>query len=226
MKKNIKRNSIHFPLLLTVSIVIRRYKYVVTVIIICLSALPGLGQTAAESADLARRWRASMDAAEQQRIDGIKPNPFITGSHYVDSAYRIGFYFSPGDSISNKSGGGTTQIVISNKFYYMRMSTVNISMAVKNYADKQHDDTKSHTPEGITNYKVGKLKKGENQYCFCYSFRTTYTDKYGKDMIAVIRMQYGTNSSIIKFAATFPDDADAAAKETKLNDFANSVSAW
>ncbi len=192
----------------------------------CLSALPSLAQTNDENADLARKWRASMEEADRQRISGIKPGPVITGNHYVDTAYKIGFYFSPGDSIINRSANGMALITIAHGFFYLRMSSVHNSSAVKTFAEQQHDESKEKEPADIKHYKVGKLMKDDNPYHMAYTYRITFTDKQDLDMEVFIRIQYGASETKVKLAATFPNDADAPKKEQKVNDFANTVSMW
>jgi hypothetical protein len=192
----------------------------------CLSALPGFSQTNDENADVARKWRASMEEADRQWISGIKPGPVITGTHYVDTAYKIGFYFSPGDSIVNRSANGMALITIAHGFFYMRMSSVHNSSAVKTYADQQRDESKEKEPAGVKHYKVSKLMTDDNPYHMAYTYRITFTDKQDQDMVVFVRIQYGTSGTKVKLAASFPNDADAPKKEQKVNDFANTVSMW
>ena len=195
-------------------------------LLFCLSAIHGHAQTTDENADLARRWRSSMEEADRQRISGIKPGPVITGNHYVDTAYKIGFYFSPGDSIINRSANGAALITIAHGFYYMRLSSVHNNMAVKTYAEAQRDESKEKEPTGVTHYKVGKLKADDNPYHMAYTYRITFTDKQGQDMVIIVRIQYGTTETKVKLAATFPNDTEAPNMEQKVNDFANTVSMW
>ncbi len=192
--------------------------------LLCLMPFAGHAQDDKEKQDLERRWRASMEAAEEKQQAERHPKVTITGVHYVDSEYGIGFYFNSGDSIQNKSANGVAYITISNGFYYMRMNSVKYNSAVESYAKEVHERAKNLTPKSATHYKVGKLRKGENEYCLCWHYETHYTDPDGKDMMMVTRIQYGTMGKALVLVAVFPDDAEVEKKTMKLNDLANSVS--
>ena len=195
------------------------------IVLLLLSAAPVLGAAQdKEHEDLARRWAQSMDAAEHNRVAAIRPDVHISGSHYVDSAYHIGFYFAPGDSIVNKSANGEASILVTNSFYFLRMKTLSFDHSEETLAKAMHQEAKDKVPAGVTNYKVGKLRKGENQYCNCWTYEKHYTDRTGQDVVSVIRIQYGSMSKVIVMNLIFPDDEKAAQKIAKLNSFASSVS--
>ncbi|MEO6832634.1 MAG: hypothetical protein ABI378_09225 [Chitinophagaceae bacterium] len=194
------------------------------IVLLLLCAAPVLGAAQdKEHEDLARRWAQSIDAAELNRIAAIRPDVHISGSHYVDSAYHIGFYFAPSDSIKNISAAGEASFIITNSFYFLRMKTVTFDHAAQMLAKAMHQDAKDKVPAGITNYKVGKLRKGEDQYCLCWTYEKHYTDRSGQDVVSVIRIQYGSMSKVIVMNLIFPDDEKAAQKIAKLNSFASSV---
>ena len=189
-------------------------------LLLCINSFLGYAQDK-EQEDLARRWAQSLDEADHNRVSAIRSSIHISGSHYVDSAYHIGFYFAPGDSIVNRSENGEASFLITNSFYLLGMKTLSFNHSEETLAKAMHKDAKDKVPAGLTNYKVGKLHKGENLYS---SYEKRYTNSKGQDLVSVVRVQYGSMSKVILMILILPNDDKVVQKIAKLNSFASSVS--
>ncbi len=164
--------------------------------------------------DMAKAFRRGLEAAEEKRVRYLDPKVSISGSLYTDSAYGFQFRFDPGDSIINKSANGQMVVIVENRLFYARLNSVDAGTGLSDYAKAQREYSKDNMPPGATRYKVSKLS--QEDYTYKYTIR--YVSADGLATISSIRMKYAQRKyGYLKIAGLFPDDADAPAKQERLD---------